>query len=44
MIVNMIMPQEVKPFIFNQQADAMFRLLQVYFVLIYLPIVVIMSH
>ena len=44
MIVNMIMPQELKPFLFNQQTDAMTRLLQLYYVLIILPVIVVMSY
>jgi len=43
-IVNMIMPQQLKPYIFNQQSQLVAHLLQIYYVLILLPLVVVMSH
>ena len=44
MIVNMVTPQLLKPFVFNQQSDFMIRIIQIYLVLIVIPVVVVMSH
>ena len=38
------MPQQLKPYVFNSQAELITRVLQIYFVLILIPLIIIMSH
>ena len=44
LIVDMIMPQQLQPYQFNSQAELVTRVLQIYFVLILIPLIIIMSH